>query len=292
METPLARPAVTPETKAEAAGLGARSLTDTLLLGLAVLAAYFGLWNAYFTQDDFWMLGWVRHRSGLLDAMLAQLGYGVRFLLDANLWLRVQVLGLEPAGYYWISLLQHFGIVLLVYGLARAWTGRRWVALLAGLLFATTPTHFEVVTWITGSNYSLAALPYLGALFGLTLYRAGRSVAWYWLSVALCLAALLVAEVALSLPLTLLVYDGLMGRGRRPWREWRWTDLVAHAPYWLLLGGYLGLQVLNLHAGSSEAAVAREAFRPGLHILTNLVNLAYLPLPPYALSALLPWLGA
>jgi hypothetical protein len=110
--------------------------------------------------------------------------------------------------------------------------------------------------------------------------------------VALCLVALLTVELTLSLPLVLLAYHALLGRGGRPLHQLGWRDAALHLPYWSLLFAYLLLQARNLQAGSSEAIVAAQAYRPGLHMLGNLQYLVYLLLPPYGPGAVAPYLGA
>src|SRR3990172_9779130 len=112
------------------------SLLHAVALSAAILACYYGLWRASFTSDDFWMLGWVRQRATLGEAVWAQFGYSLRPLLDLNLWLRVRLFDLDPAPYYWISLLQHICVTLLVYALASYWSRRRSVAFVTPLLFS------------------------------------------------------------------------------------------------------------------------------------------------------------
>ncbi len=257
-----------------------------LALATAVFIAYFGLWSAYFTSDDFWMLGWVRHRPDLGEGLFAQFGYSLRPLLDLNLWLRVRLFDLDPAPYYWISLLQHICVTLLVYALASYWSRRRSVAFVTALLFGTSFTYFEVVTWITGSNYSLAAIPYLASLGLFSVFLDRRTWPWYVGALTLCAAALLLTELALSLPLVLSTYHLIMTRDRASRASLIRRDWRLHVPFWLLLTIYVVIQLGFARAGTSEAAVAGQAYRPGLHMLGNFQYLAYLVVPPYVPGAL------
>jgi hypothetical protein len=260
------------------------------VLIVAILGCYYGLWNAYFSSDDFWMLGWVRHQPSLSAAIWAEFGYSIRILLDGLLWMRVRVFDLNPSPYYWVSLFQHIVVTLGVYWLVRNWTGRSAVALIAGLFFGTTSTHFEVITWITGSNYSLAAIPYLAALafFGLYLRRGNRLS--YVGALAASVAGLLLTELAISLPLVLLAYRFTMGRDHGA-RVMSWRQIRPVVPFYLLLGVYLLTQVLMIHAGSSEATTAEQVYKPGLHMIGNLTYLLYLALPPYGPAYLMGRLG-
>lgn len=255
-------------------------------LATAVFIAYFGLWRAYFTSDDFWMLGWVRHRPDLGDALFAQFGYSLRLLLDLNLWLRVRLFDLDPAPYYWISLFQHVVVTLIVYALVAYWSRRRSVAFVTALLFGTSFAYFEVVTWITGSNYSLAAIPYLASLGLFSVFLDRRRWPRYAGALTLFAATLLLTELALSLPLVMIAYHLIAhGKHSSPMqvirRDWR-----LHAPFWILLAIYMAIQLGFASAGTSEASVAEQAYRPGLHMLSNYQYLAYLAVPPYLPGAL------
>ena len=88
-----------------------------LIIGLLTVLTYFGLWNAYFTSDDYWMLGWVRELPLLQDAIWAQFGYGLRFFLDLSMWIRVQLFDLNAAPYYWVSIATHLIAAYIIYWL-------------------------------------------------------------------------------------------------------------------------------------------------------------------------------
>lgn len=254
-------------------------IAHALLVSAAIVICYYGLWNAYFITDDYWMLGWVRHRSTFAEAILAQSGYGVRFLLDALLWARVRLFDLNAPPYYWSSIAQHVIMALIVYGLAIFWTRRRAVAFLAALLFGTTFAHYTVITWITGSEYSFAAILYLVTLAQFAFYLRRRQWFWYAGSLITFLLLMLFLEMFLSLPLVLLAYHLILGREDKPLRALSWSDLRLHSPYWIFTGMYLMLQFSFVQAGSSEAVVARVGYGPGIHMIGNLQYLVHLIIP-------------
>lgn len=261
--------------------LASQAWLHALALGAAVVVCYFGLWNAYFTTDDFWMLGWVRHKASFAEAIWAQFGYSLRVLLDAMLYVRVRLFDLNPAPYYWISIAQHAIVTVLVYALVRLWSGSRGLGFVTALIYGTAFSYFEVITWITGSNYSLAAIPYLASLglLGVALRDKAR---WaHWASVACFVIALLLTELPLTLPLVLLAYHFFFGWGNRSLKSLRWQEVAWHAPYWIALAVYLLFQFEFVRSGSSEATVATVAYRPGLHMPGNLFFFAYLIVPPY-----------
>lgn len=264
----------------------------TAVIAFAILAAYYGLWRAYFFSDDYWMLGWVRHEPSLAHAITAQFGYGVRFLLDALLYTRVKLYDLDPAPYYWNSLVQHLVVAMIAYGLALLWSQRRAVAFLTALLFATSFAHYEVITWITGSEYSFAAALYLATLGQFALYLRTRRRGWYVGSLVTFVMLLLFLEMFLSLPLVLGAYHLTLGReGKSIWSLIGRQTVLLHAPYWLLMGLYLALQLSFVQAGSSEAVVAQVRYGPGLHMPGNFYYLAYLIVPDVHYAVLNAWFG-
>ena len=266
-------------------------LVHALLITVSILVCYYGLWRAYFMSDDYWMLGWVRFQPSLVEAIQAQFGYGVRFLLDAVLWTRVRLFDLDAAPYYWSSLAQHVIAALVVYGLAAFLTNRRSLAFLAALLFATTFAHYTVITWITGSEYSFAAILYLSTLLQFGLYLRRRR--WYWYAGALITFILLMIflEMFLSLPLVLVAYHLTLGREDKPIGALGWSEARLHLPFWLLTGVYLVLQFSFVQAGSSEAVVAQVEYGPGLHVVGNLRYLAHLVIPNVHYAVLNDFVG-
>lgn len=210
-----------------------------LLLALSILVCFYGLWNAYFWADDYWMLGAVRHAHSFSEVIVAELGYGIRLVLDSILWLRTQLFGLAAAPYYWTSLCQHLIVTLLVYWLAASWTRHRTVALLTALLFGTTFSHYSVITWITGSNYSLITIPYLCCLACFAAYLRHRTLTLYLGVLATLIIALLAGEVAVSLPLVLLAYHLTLGQNPRQDQRLHRRDLIVHLPFWVLFALYL-----------------------------------------------------
>ncbi|MBZ0302473.1 MAG: hypothetical protein K8J31_22195, partial [Anaerolineae bacterium] len=66
-------------------------LFHMILLALAVVTCYFGLWNAYFvSEDDFYLTGQIWHRDTLGEAA-AGLGNGVRFLNYSMIWVKTRL---------------------------------------------------------------------------------------------------------------------------------------------------------------------------------------------------------
>ncbi|MFH0945208.1 MAG: hypothetical protein V2A76_08430 [Planctomycetota bacterium] len=126
--------------------------------------------------------------------------------------------GLEPLPFHLVNVLLHALASLLVVSLAAHCGASRFVAGLAGMLFAAHPVHVEAVAWIVGRAEILATI--LAILAILAHGRPGdrRPVARAWLGALLFAAAALAKESALCLPAFFLLRD-LLSRPAVPARR-------------------------------------------------------------------------
>lgn len=212
-------------------------------------------------------LGWEQIRWMWSSALMARyipvtwmtLGF------DYNLW------GMDPFGYHLTNVLFHAANAALFYFLCAALLGlaipengaRRHDAiplgaLTATLLFALHPLRVESVAWVTerrdevcGFFYLLCILAYLRA------HRDGSSRStrrsYYWAAFACCALAILSKEIAVTLPLVLLVLDYY------PLRRLGWFG-PRHRAVWLEKLPFLALgladSVLAVYLGRQENMVA------------------------------------
>ncbi|HUX32584.1 MAG TPA: hypothetical protein VMV51_01825 [Gemmatimonadaceae bacterium] len=172
----------------------------------------------------------------------------VSFLLEWALWHG------HPMGFHLVNIVVHAAVSALVVLLLYRLGASTLAAAVGGLLFAVHPVHVEAVSGIVGYAELMMALLVLTACLA-HLARAGPAVA-RWVAVAACfLAALLVKETAVCLPLLLIVADFLDPTRRGP----LWRKVLDDAPLYLLLtavlAGYLGLRyaVLGVFAGTTPA---------------------------------------
>jgi tetratricopeptide (TPR) repeat protein len=175
--------------------------------------------------------------------------------------------GLNPAGYHATNLAIHLGAAALLFGLARrtlalpgtpAVFGSRptALALAISLVWALHPLQTESVTYLTQRYESLMGCSYLLGLYAArrSADPGGRPRAWTALAVAAAFLAMGCKEVAVSLPIAVLLYDRafLAGSFREAWRRRRGLH-AGLASSWLLLGvlrafsasraGWAGLQL-------------------------------------------------
>ncbi len=145
--------------------------------------------------------------------------------------------GLEPFGWHLVNLLLHVAATALVLAVANRLLGRgSFAAAAAALVFALHPVHTEAIANVSGRKDALATIFFLlGWLAHLRYRETGRAR-----DAALVFAALalgfLSKEMALSLPLVLLLHEVAFGpddvEGSRglPWALRRAAREVARRP--------------------------------------------------------------
>lgn len=284
-----------------------RALTHLLLLAAVVLLAYWGMWQAYFaTLDDFGITGWVRSRANLWVAIQGY-GSGVRFLNYLPIWFKSQWFGLNAAPYLLSGLAQYLVVVWLVYALARHITKRAVLSLATAIFFAVAYHHYEVVTYVSASDYTWWAAFYLGALLLFLRSLAKRAdqqraqrVRSSYIGALLAYSCLAFGhDFTLNLPLVLLaahliLYVDLRQLLVASWPErlqQGWQIVRLHLPFWLLWTAHVALQLLLVMGGTSEAVYSVNGYAPGLHMVANLRYLIFLWLPNIMLGPIYSFLS-
>jgi hypothetical protein len=218
-------------------------------IAIAVLAglAYHQIISGYFLSDDFDYLRLFGQAKVLnADILFGYLkGFGLlRPWSILSLWGDFTIWHLHPLGYHLTSLALHllnaFLLLLTLLLLSRD----KIFSFCGALLFSLYPLHPEAVAWISGRFDVLCATFYLLAvvLFFWPREKARGSLPLSILSLVSFLAALLSKEMAISLPLFLIVTDLLLPneRGSLPLK----TRLKKHVPFWLLGLGYVAVRLV------------------------------------------------
>ena len=132
----------------------------------------------------------------------------------------------KPAGYHFTSILCHLGaslaLLLLANELLRGWNveerKRRWIALIATLIWAIHPVHTAAVAYISGRADPLAAMfGFLGLYCGIRIAPATRANRWLLqiAAAAFFLLSALSKETGLIFPVLLIAILVL----RKSWRQ-------------------------------------------------------------------------
>jgi cytochrome c-type biogenesis protein CcmH/NrfG len=152
----------------------------------------------YFTQDI-----WI-HRCGSNY-------YRPAFLT----WLLVNytLFGLEPMGWHATAILVHLLATGMVYALAAKLCRHQIAAGFAALIFAVHPVSVEAVAWVSGVNEPLMTVLFIASMLCYFQGRERQKAGWQWASALFFLAAILVKETAIILPLLVLLYEWRPGPG-------------------------------------------------------------------------------
>lgn len=216
------------------------------LIGYGALLAWIA-WPSLggrFEGDDFIWLYEGRHCQGLSDLFQVHYFGFVRPMSNGFFALGAQVWGLWRPGYQVAVLVLLLATVLAVHVLVRRVTGSTVSATAAGLFFLVYRWHGESVFWMAAVGEVLAG--FLGVLAILAFVEGPRSRRHHVLCLGLVAGALLSKEVALVMPVLLLLAEGLLVP-REPGESWR-TLLGRHVPFWGLAAWFAAWEAWTIVA--------------------------------------------
>lgn len=125
----------------------------------------------------------------------------ISYAFDYRLW------GLDTFGYHLENVLLHALNAILVFILLQLIFGNISIAFLSSLLFACHPVQTEAVAWISGRSSVLFLFFYLASFIFYLLFIKRRKSIYFVFSLILFFKALFSKEMAISLPLLLVLYD-------------------------------------------------------------------------------------
>lgn len=250
------------------------------LLALIGVFVYVGSLEGPFVFDDerhIDRIAAIEGPGGLVSALAADR----RPLVTLSLALNHAIGGSQVVGYHAFNIAVHLLAALVLYGLARRLIERhdgaeaRWLAFAVALLWLVHPLVTQAVNYTIQRSELMAGLFLLCAMYA-TVRSAdgGRSRTWQAAAVAAGLLGMLSKEVAVVVPLLVLVLDRTLLAGsfitairRRPWL------------YAGLLGTWL-LMLIMLRGGAVLAAPASAGFRVpdvtvGAYVLTQCAVLCH-----------------
>lgn len=254
------------------------------LLLAAALLAYANAFTGAFQFDDTAVVLDDPHLANLTD-FGAHLDQAIRPLVKLTFLFDRRLYGDQPTGYHLLNLLFHLGSGLLLYGLLRMAVRMTaptqelnsfglpfWTA----LLFLIHPIGTETVTYISGRPTGMMTFFYLAAF---SLYvsavsgeQSRQQFYWHYGGALLCFVlALLCKEAAVTLPITLLLWELIIyRRSSEPFSAF----IRRRLPAWL---PFLGILFLAAWAGWSNpryAYLARHSLelRPFTDNLLSQIN--------------------
>ena len=118
--------------------------------------------------------------------------------------------GLQPWIFHFDSLMLHILVTIAVYYFVKVLTGRTVAAAIASLLFGLHPMHIESVAWVAGRKDVLYGLFYILTCTTYIFYiraAGSKKMVWYITGIILFALSLLCKSVAVTLPVTLFLFD-------------------------------------------------------------------------------------
>ncbi len=181
-----------------------------------VLAIYHTAFRHGFIQDDYVFI-YLARGFDLYGAFIAQF-FSLFFYRPVTLgffyYLSYSLFHLDPLGYHALTFALFLLTNVFVYRIAKALLGRRDVALIAALFYASRGALFTEVYWIgPGFTETATVLFILMAASAYIAYRKNKSRPAYFSCFALFLLALASKELAIVFPLVLLLLESLPGPG-------------------------------------------------------------------------------
>jgi tetratricopeptide (TPR) repeat protein len=223
-----------------------------ILVAVAAYAATLGydfVWDDTLLIQQSWRLHDWRELPWLLTshfwAEVGEASHYYRPLVTLSFFLDLHVWGLRPVGFHLTNVLGHVAVTLAVLAVARRVMGEGVPAVICALAFALHPVHVESVSFVSGRTDVLATLFFILAFLA---HDRGRDrggwspLAW---SLGAYLLALLAKEVAIVLPVVLLLWDRL-GHGDPRDRRGLRHAAARYAAYAAVTLLYLGLRVFAL----------------------------------------------
>lgn len=263
-----------------------------LVLAAAALLAYSNNFTAEFVYDDYPFI--------LENPAVRTLSDAGRFFLDRESFsdkgqyiiyrplatlsfaLNYRLSGYSSAAYHTANIALHVACGLALYVFLRAAFSDSLFAFLVSLLFLLHPVQTEAVAWVSGRGNPMFLLFLLLAVicYGRWSANAPRGGIFYGLALLFAALSLLSKEMAIVLPLLLIVYDVSVNRPREKER-WR-GRLLAVVPFLALSIAYVILRHLVL-GETRQAEYWSESVWPTLLTMTEAfayyVRLMFVPRP-------------
>jgi tetratricopeptide (TPR) repeat protein len=189
-------------------------LPVVILLVVATLAAYWGVWhNGFVNFDDHTYVTGNRHISEGLSWKGLQWAFTEIYTCNWHplTWishmLDVQMFGLWAGGHHLVSLGLHILNSLMLFGFLRYTTRRLWASAFVAALFALHPLHVESVAWAAERKDVLSTFFWLATMWMYAFYAKRPGWGRYLGVAALLSLGLMSKPMLVTLPLVLLLLD-------------------------------------------------------------------------------------
>ncbi len=164
------------------------------------------------------------------------------YAIDYYLWKH------DPYGYHLTNVIMHvinsvlFCVLLLFMFRREQSVFKSYAVLIAGLIFAVHPIHTEVVAWVSGRTDGIACTFFFAAFIFYFKYSDELKGKYFFLTLFMYFLALLSKEMAISLPVIIILYDLVINRADFKAilnkRKWMYASLIVLSFLFMLLRWY------------------------------------------------------
>jgi hypothetical protein len=197
---------------------------------LILIFVFFGFTlNDFFVSDDFDWLAAAKNTKNVFSYFSTNyLGtrsggtyspfLNLLFYFEYNFW------KLNPFGYHLTNLLFHLLTSFLVFLIGVELFKKKMPAFLAGLFFLIFPAHAEAVNWIAGRPHVIGTFFYLASLLSYLRFRKSKKLKFIFFALAAFILSLLTKELALTLPLVIIIFEflNLKFKEFERGKNWQW----------------------------------------------------------------------
>lgn len=239
-----------------------------LLLFTINLIIYFPSINGYFLADDFVHINYltdVIHKQPFLllsnfymNWMQATVTQFYRPLITLTLAVDYWFWGTNAIGFHLSNFCLQVCCTILFYFLVRELfsdlpeTQSKVMSTIAAVLFTAYPLHPEAVSWIIGRVDTVATALYLGSFLLFLKYNKAvnhnlKKQSLLLLASIICyLCSLMAKEIAVTLPLAILLWLCLLDRTEDELQNRLLLSIKKTFPYWIILALYLVIRTMAL----------------------------------------------
>jgi len=250
-----------------------------IVIVITSFCAYYWTLTGYFLSDDFEFLN-LFNKSNFFEFKIffdyfKKFGF-VRPLSLFSLYADYLIWNLNSVGPHLTSLFIHIFNSFLVFLIFYFLLKEQYLSMLIALLFSIYPLHLESVAWISGRFDILCTFFYLSSIlfFLIAQKKASPLSSIYFLSLVAFIFALFSKEMAITLPIAILLFDLFF----IPKSSGNKYKLKMHFPFWLILLFYFLLRIVLL------GNIAGYSHPEGKFILLQgniIYNLKHLLLRPF-----------
>lgn len=140
------------------------------------------------------------------------------YALDYAIW------GLEPFGFHLTNVIIHvinsllfFKLLLMIFGVddSRSQKTKLTAVIIAGFVFAVHTIHTEAISWVSGRTDSLSFTFFAASFIFYLKYTAEKKASNFSLVLFFFLLSLLAKEMAITLPIVVVLYDILVNKEKK-----------------------------------------------------------------------------